>query len=109
MSAEQSFNTSATSPARTSRLQEKQELTHLNDRLLSYIEQVQNMKESNVQLELELQTIKESTGKDLDALKALDEAELADACNLINETAKKARKQILANKTLAQVEEIEAK
>lgn len=109
MSAEQSFNTSATSPARISRLQEKQELAHLNDRLLSYIEQVRNMKESNVQLELELQTVKESSGKDLDALKALYEAELADARNLIDETAKeKARQQILANKNLARVEELEA-
>ena len=109
MSAEQSFNTSTTSPARISRLQEKQELAHLNARLLSYIEQVRNMKESNVKLELELQTVKESSGKDLDAMKAPYEAELADARNLIDETAKeKARQQILANKNLARVEELEA-
>lgn len=109
MSAEQSFNTSGTSPARVSRMQEKQELAHLNDRLLSYIEQVRNMKDSNVRLELELQTVKDTSGKELDALKAMYEAELADARNLIDETAKeKARQQILANKTLARVEELEA-
>lgn len=89
-------------------MQEKQELAHLNDRLLSYIEQVRNMKDSNVRLELELQTVKDTTGKDIDALKAMYEAELADARNLIDETAKeKARQQILANKNLARVEELE--
>ena len=89
-------------------MQEKQELAHLNDRLLSYIEQVRNMKDSNVRLELELQTVKDTAGKDIEAMKALYEAELADARNLIDETAKeKARQQILANKNLARVEELE--
>ena len=90
-------------------MQEKQELAHLNDRLMSYIEQVRNMKDSNVRLELELQTIKDTAGQEVDGLKAMYEAELADARNLIDETAKeKARQQILANKNLARVEELEA-
>ena len=90
-------------------MQEKQELAHLNDRLMSYIEQVRNMKDSNVQLEFELQTMKDTAGKDMDNLKAMYESELADARNLIDETAKeKARQQILANKNLARVEELEA-
>ena len=64
------------------------------------------LKESN---KLELQTVEESSGKDVDVERALYEAELADACNLVDETAKEtARQQILTETNQARVEELEA-
>jgi len=83
------------SPLRKTRQQEKEELAYLNDRFVSYIEQVRQMKESNLKLEVELSTVKDQLGREADAVKALYETELADARNLIDETAnEKARQQI---------------
>ena len=105
----QSPGESGASPARVSRIQEKEELAHLNDRFLSYIEQVRQVKDANMRLEFELQTTKEKLGGEADAVKSLYESELADARNLIDETAKeKARQQILASKNLSRIEELEA-
>lgn len=94
---------------RRSRIQEKEELAYLNDRFASYIDQVRQMKESNLRLEVELTTVREQLGKEAESVKLLYEAELADARNLIDETAKeKARQQIIASKSAARVEELEA-
>lgn len=98
-----------TSPARVTRVQEKEELAHLNDRFLQYIDQVRSMKETNLRLELELCSTKEQLGREAESVKAIYEAELADARNLIDETAKeKARQQILASKSASRIEELEA-
>lgn len=97
------------SPLRKTRQQEKEELAYLNDRFLSYIEQVRQMKDSNLRLELELTSVKEQLGREADAVKALYETELSDARNLIDETAKeKARQQIIASKNATRIEELEA-
>lgn len=97
------------SPMRKKRIDEKEELAHLNDRFLEYIQQVRRMKDVNYQLEAELVSVKEQLGKEADAVKALYEAELADARTLIDETAKeKARQQILNSKSVARIEELEA-
>lgn len=97
------------SPMRKKRIEEKQELAHLNDRFLEYIQQVRRMKDVNFQLESELVSVKEQLGKEAEAVKQLYEAELADARTLIDETAKeKARQQILNSKSLARIEELEA-
>lgn len=97
------------SPSRASRVQEKEELAFLNDRFVQYIDQVRSMKETNLRLELELCSTKEQLGNETDAIKALYEGELADARNLIDETAKeKARQQILVSKHAARIEELEA-
>lgn len=97
------------SPVRRTRIQEKEELQYLNDRFLNYIEQVRQMKESNLRLEIELTNVKEQQRSEADALKALYESELADARNLIDETAKeKARQQIIASKHATRVDELEA-
>ena len=96
-------------PMRKKRIEEKEELAYLNDRFLSYIEQVRQMKECNLRLEIELQSTKEQLGSEADNVKALYEAELTDARNLIDETAKeKARQQIIASKSASRVEELEA-
>ncbi len=94
---------------RRSRIQEKEELAYLNDRFASYIEQVRQMKESNLRLEFELSSVREQLGREAESVKALYEAELADARNLIDETAKeKARQQIIASKNATRVDELEA-
>jgi len=97
------------SPLRKKRIEEKQELAHLNDRFLDYIQQVRRMKDTNFRLEAELQSVKEQMGKEAESVKLLYEAELADARTLIDETAKeKARQQIISSKSAARVDELEA-
>ena len=109
MSFQQEETMTEPSPMRRTRIQEKEELQYLNDRFLSYIEQVRTMKESNVRLEFELSSVKEQLGREAESVKVLYESELADARNLIDETAKeKARQQILASKHASRVEELEA-
>lgn len=94
---------------RKKRIEEKEELAHLNDRFLDYIQQVRRMKDVNFRLEAELQTVKEQLGKETESVKLLYEAELADARTLIDETAKeKARQQILNGKSAARIDELEA-
>lgn len=97
------------SPMRKKRIEEKEELAHLNDRFLDYIQQVRRMKDVNFRLEAELQTVKDQLGKEAESVKLLYEAELADARTLIDETAKeKARQQILNGKSTARIDELEA-
>ena len=94
---------------RKKRIEEKDELAHLNDRFLDYIQQVRRMKDVNFHLETELHTVKEQLGKEAESVKVLYEAELADARTLIDETAKeKARQQILNSKSVARIEELDA-
>lgn len=97
------------SPLRKKRIEEKEELAHLNDRFLDYIQQVRRMKDVNFHLEAELHTVREQLGKESESVKLLYEAELADARTLIDETAKeKARQQILNSKSAARIDELEA-
>ena len=98
-----------TSPSRRTRMKEKEELQFLNDRFISYIEQVRRVKEERLKLEIDLERIKEQKGQEVDSVKAIYETELADARNLIDETAKeKAQQQIMANKNSIRVDELEA-
>ena len=90
------------------RVQEKEELAELNDRFLQYIEQVRSMKAENLRLEMDLCEVKERLGGETESIKTIYEAELADARNLIDETAKeKARQQIIASKNASRVEDLE--
>ena len=99
----------SSSPARKSRIQEKEELAYLNDRFATYIEQVRSLKETNLRYEYELQTVKEQLGRESEDVKKLFEAELTDARTLIDETAKeKARQQLIASKNASHVRELEA-
>lgn len=96
-------------PMRRKRIEEKEALAHLNDRLLEYIQKVRNMKDVNAQLEREVTRLREQLGKEAESIKQLYEAELADARSLIDETAKdKATVQIENSKLLARIEELKA-
>ncbi|XP_047443785.1 lamin-B2 [Mugil cephalus] len=94
------------SPTRISRLQEKQDLQHLNDRLASYIDRVRALELENDRLMVKVSEKEEVTTREVKGLKALYEAELADARRVLDETAKeRARLQIDLGKAQAELEE----
>uniref|UniRef100_A0AAX7VPT2 Lamin B2 n=1 Tax=Astatotilapia calliptera TaxID=8154 RepID=A0AAX7VPT2_ASTCA len=94
------------SPTRISRLQEKQELQHLNDRLAVYIDRVRALELENDRLMVKVSEKEEVTTREVTGLKALYEAELADARRVLDETAReRARLQIDLGKAQADLEE----
>uniref|UniRef100_A0A667WTJ5 Lamin B2 n=1 Tax=Myripristis murdjan TaxID=586833 RepID=A0A667WTJ5_9TELE len=94
------------SPTRISRLQEKQELQHLNDRLAVYIDRVRALELENDRLMVKVSEKEEVTTREVTGLKALYEAELADARRVLDETAKeRARLQIDLGKAQAELDE----
>ncbi|CAI5636818.1 unnamed protein product [Oreochromis niloticus] len=94
------------SPTRISRLQEKQELQHLNDRLAVYIDRVRALELENDRLMVKVSEKEEVTTREVTGLKSLYEAELADARRVLDETAKeRARLQIDLGKAQSDLEE----
>ncbi|KAG9489264.1 lamin-B3-like isoform X1 [Eleutherodactylus coqui] len=83
------------SPTRMSRLQEKDELRHLNDRLAAYIERVRALEADKSLLRLQLEEKEEVTSREVSNLRLLYETELADARKLLDHTAnERARLQV---------------
>ena len=78
----------STSPSRITRLQEKDELTTLNDRLAAYIDHIRSLESDNEKLTLQITTFEETSRREVDNVKALYERELAAARKLVDETAK---------------------
>lgn len=98
------------SPSRVSRLQEKEEMQNLNDRLAIYIETVRRLESDNNQLRSIVNTYSESSNKEVVEIKHLYENELEEAKRLIDELAKeKAKFEIEVNKFKADAEEALAK
>ncbi|XP_037554072.1 lamin-B2 [Nematolebias whitei] len=94
------------SPTRISRLQEKQDLQHLNDRLAVYIDRVRSLELENDRLMVKVSEKEEVTTREVSGLKALYEAELADARRVLDDTAKdRAKLQIELGKAQADLEE----
>ncbi|XP_050165881.1 lamin-L(III)-like isoform X1 [Myiozetetes cayanensis] len=75
------------SPARLSRLQEKEELQQLNDRLAAYIERVRALEADNSALQLRLSEQEAGTDRELDCLRLHYETELADARRALDDIA----------------------
>ena len=97
---------SPVSPSRVSRLQEKEEMQNLNDRLAIYIETVRRLESDNNQLRSLVNTYSETSNKEVVEIKSLYENELEEAKRLIDELAKdKARFEIETNKHKADAEE----
>uniref|UniRef100_A0A8C5EHY3 Lamin B2 n=1 Tax=Gouania willdenowi TaxID=441366 RepID=A0A8C5EHY3_GOUWI len=95
------------SPTRISRLQEKQDLQHLNDRLAVYIDRVRALELENDRLTVKVSEKEEVTTREVTGLKALYESELADARRVLDDTAKeRARLQIDLGKVEAELEEM---
>ncbi|XP_029466646.1 lamin-B2 [Rhinatrema bivittatum] len=95
------------SPTRISRLQEKEELRHLNDRLAVYIERVRALELENDRLLVKVSEKEEVTTREVTGIKTLYEAELADARRVLDETAReRAKLQIDLGKYRADFEEV---
>lgn len=83
------------SPTRVTRIQEKNELQNLNDRLACYIDRVRNLETENSRLVLEVQSCHETTTREISNIKSMYVQELSDARKLLDITAKeKARLEI---------------
>ncbi|XP_008579038.1 PREDICTED: LOW QUALITY PROTEIN: lamin-B2 [Galeopterus variegatus] len=94
------------SPTRLSRLQEKEELRELNDRLAHYIDRVRALELENDRLLLRISEKEEVTTREVSGIKALYESELADARRVLDETAReRAQLQIEMGKLKAELEE----
>ncbi|XP_041913378.1 lamin-B2 [Alosa sapidissima] len=95
------------SPTRISRLQEKKELSQLNDRLAVYIDRVRSLELENDRLMVKVSEKEEVTTREVTGIKALYEAELADARRVLDETAReRARLQIDLGKATAELDEV---
>ncbi|KAF7235900.1 Lamin-B2 [Varanus komodoensis] len=95
------------SPTRLSRLQEKEELRHLNDRLAHYIERVRALELENDRLLLRVSEKEEVVTREVTGIKALYESELADARRVLDETAReRAKLQIEIGKLRAELDEL---
>ncbi|XP_058814340.1 lamin Dm0-like [Topomyia yanbarensis] len=89
----------ALSPSRRSRLQEKNSLINLNDRLVCYIERVRFLEQENSRLSLELAASQDAANREIANLKSIYEGELTDARKLLDETARdKAKVEIDAKR-----------
>ncbi|XP_019368744.1 PREDICTED: lamin-B2 [Gavialis gangeticus] len=95
------------SPTRISRLQEKEELRQLNDRLAVYIDRVRALELENDRLLLKISEKEEVTTREVSGIKTLYESELADARRVLDETAKeRAKLQIEIGKLRAELDEV---
>ncbi|NXG30737.1 LAML3 protein, partial [Dromaius novaehollandiae] len=75
------------SPTRLSRLQEKEELRQLNDRLAAYIERVRALEADKAALQQRLAEQEAGSGRELGSLRLRYEAELADARRALDDIA----------------------
>ncbi|XP_028911515.1 lamin-B1 [Ornithorhynchus anatinus] len=101
-----SVSSTPLSPTRLSRLQEKEELRELNDRLAVYIDRVRSLETENSALQLQASEREEGRGRELSGIKALYETELADARRALDDTAReRAKLQIELGKCKAEQEQ----
>lgn len=97
----------AHSTKRLSRLQEKEELRQLNDRLAAYIDKVRSLETENSALQLQATEREEVRGREVTSLKSVYEAELADARRTLDDTAReRAKLQIELGKVRAEHEQL---
>uniref|UniRef100_A0A671RLK8 Lamin-B2-like n=2 Tax=Sinocyclocheilus anshuiensis TaxID=1608454 RepID=A0A671RLK8_9TELE len=95
------------SPARISRLQEKEDLRALNDRLAVYIDRVRSLELENDRLLVKVSEKEEVTTREVSGIKSLYEAELADTRRVLDETAReRAKLQIDLGKANSELEEV---
>jgi len=93
-----------------SRVQEKNELASLNDRLASYIERVRQLETENTRLTRIVQTQEETVSKEVTGIKGLYEGELTSARKLLDDLAKeKAKLQFENSKLKTDLEDLRAK
>ena len=94
------------SPSRITRLQEKEEMQNLNDRLVIYTDTVRRLESENSRLQSVVLSYSESSTRDVSEIKQMYERELEDAKSLIDELAKeKAKLEIQINKYRSDTQE----
>ncbi|XP_069393358.1 lamin [Paralichthys olivaceus] len=98
------------SPARITRLQEKEDLCNLNDRLAVYIDKVRSLESENAGLRMRITESESSVTRDLSGMKAAYETELADARKTLDQVAKeRARLQLELGKIREEHKELKAR
>lgn len=80
------------SPTRHSRIQEKDALQNLNDRLANYIDTVRRLESENSGLRREVQTTQELVTREVTNIKGIYEHELQDARKLLDDTSREKAK-----------------
>lgn len=83
------------SPARITRMQEKEQLSNLNDRLAAYIDRVKYLETENSRLSVQIRSSQETVHREVTNIKALYENELAEARKLLDDTAKEKAKLLI--------------
>ncbi|XP_077552494.1 lamin [Haemaphysalis longicornis] len=98
------------SQSRVTRIQEKNELAHLNDRLATYIDRVRELETENSRLTQQIETSQETRTREITSVKNLYERELADARRAVDFTAgEKAKLQLEAKQWQTEAETLQAK
>jgi len=93
-----------------SRVQEKNELAGLNNRLATYIERVRQLETENTRLTRIVQSQEETVTKEVTGIKGLYEGELNSARKLLDDLAKeKAKLQFDNGKLKTDLEDLRAK
>lgn len=77
-----------TSPNIKARVQEKEELSDLNDRLAAYIDCMRSLENQNAKLSLEISSSKESRSREITNVKAMFEAELGESRRMLDDVSK---------------------
>jgi len=98
------------SPTMLSRVQEKNELAGLNDRLVAYIDRVRQLEGENARLMTRVQSQEDTVTKEVTGIKGLYEGELNSARKLLDDLAKeKAKLQFENGKLKTDLEDLRAK
>ncbi|XP_056330733.1 lamin [Danio aesculapii] len=102
--------TTVLSPTRISRMQEKEDLSNLNDRLAVYIDKVRSLEVENAGLRMRITESETEISRELSGMKAAYEAELADARKTLDSVAKeRARLQLELSKVREDYKELKAR